>query len=46
MKLEDFDSKIKNRLIELVNGIYTDEDLINELQSILVEYEMGSGNNG
>ena len=37
MRLEDFDSKIKNRLIELVNGIYTDEDLINELQSILVE---------
>lgn len=46
MKLEDFDSKIKNRLIELVNGIYTDEDLINELQSILVEYEIGLGNNG
>jgi uncharacterized coiled-coil protein SlyX len=40
MKLEDFDSKIKNRLIKLVNGIYTDEDLIDELQSILVEYEM------
>ena len=40
MRLEDFDSKIKNRLIELVNGIYTDEDLIDELQSILVEYEM------
>ena len=43
MRLEDFDSKIKNRLIELVNGIYTDEDLINELQSILVEYEMEQG---
>ena len=40
MRLEDFDSKIKNRLIKLVNGIYTDEDLIDELQSILVEYEM------
>jgi len=40
MRLEDFDSKIKNKLIELVNGIYTDEDLINELQSILVEYEL------
>jgi len=46
MKLEDFDSNIKNRLIELVNGIYTDEDLINELQSILVEYELGSDNKG
>jgi hypothetical protein len=43
MRLEDFDSKIKNKLIELVNGIYTDEDLINELQSILVEYEMEQG---
>ena len=42
MKLEDFENKIKNRLIELVNGIYTDEDLISELQSILVEYELGS----
>jgi len=40
MKLEDFDSKIKNRLIELVNGIYTDRDLIDELQSIIVEYEL------
>lgn len=38
--------KIKHRLIELVNGIYTDEDLINELQSILVEYELGSDNKG
>ena len=38
MRLEDFDSKIKNRLIELVNGIYTEEDLINELESILEEY--------
>lgn len=46
MRLEDFDSKIKNRLIELVNGIYTDEDLINELQSILVEYELGLDNKG
>ena len=46
MRLEDFDSKIKNRLIELVNGIYTDEDLINELQNILVEYELGSDNKG
>jgi len=46
MRLEDFDSKIKNRLIELVNGIYTDEDLIDELQSILVEYELGSDNKG
>ena len=46
MRLEDFDSKIKNRLIELVNGIYTDEDLINELQCILVEYELGSDNKG
>lgn len=46
MRLEDFDSKIKNRLIELVNGIYTDEDLINELQSILVEYELGSVDKG
>jgi hypothetical protein len=46
MRLEDFDSNIKNRLIELVNGIYTDEDLINELQSILVEYELGSDNKG
>jgi len=46
MRLEDFDSKIKNRLIELVNGIYTDEDLINELQSILVEYELESDNKG
>ena len=46
MRLEDFDSKIKNRLIELVNGIYTDEDLINELQSILVEYELGPDNKG
>lgn len=46
MRLEDFDSKIKNRLIELVNGIYTDEDLINELQSILVEYGNIKGNNG
>ena len=35
MRLEDFDSKIKNKLIELVNGIYTEEDLINELQKIL-----------
>ena len=43
MRLEDFDSKIKNRLIELVNGIYTDKDLINELQSILVEYELEKG---
>jgi len=32
--------KIKYKLIELVNGIYTEEDLINELQSILVEYEL------
>ena len=38
MRLEDFDSKIKNKLIELVNGIYTEEDLINELESILEEY--------
>jgi len=43
MRLEDFDSKIKNKLIELVNGIYTDRDLIDELQSILVEYEMEQG---
>lgn len=35
MRLENFDSKIKNKLIELVNGIYTEEDLINELQKIL-----------
>jgi len=34
--------EIKNKLIELVNGIYTEEDLIDELQSILVEYELGS----
>jgi len=27
--------EIKNKLIELVNGIYTEEDLINELQKIL-----------
>jgi len=40
MGIEIFDSKLKNRLIELVNGIYTEEDLINELQSILVEYEL------
>ena len=40
MKLEDFVRKIKNRLIELVNGIYTDRDLIDELQSIIVEYEL------
>ena len=46
MRLEDFDSNIKNRLIELVNGIYTDEDLISELQSILVEYELRSDNKG
>ena len=46
MRLEDFDSKIKNRLIELINGIYTDCDLIDELQSILVEYEMEQKNNG
>ena len=46
MRLEDFDSKIKNKLIELVNGIYTDEDLIDELQSILVEYELGSDDKG
>jgi len=38
--------EIKNKLIELVNGIYTEEDLINELQSILVEYELGSDNKG
>jgi len=30
---------IKNKLIELVNGIYTEEDLIDELQNILVEYK-------
>ena len=35
-------NKLKHKLIELVNGIYTEEDLINELQSILVEYELGS----
>jgi len=46
MRLEDFDSKIKNKLIELVNGIYTEEDLIDELQSILVEYELRSDNKG
>ena len=46
MKLEDFDSKIKNKLIELVNGIYTDRDLINELESIIVEYEMEQEKNG
>ena len=46
MRLEDFDSNIKNRLIELVNGIYTEDDLINELQSILIEYEMRSDNKG
>jgi len=34
--------KIKDKLIELINGIYTEEDLIDELQSILVEYELGS----
>ena len=38
MRLEDFDSKIKNKLIELVNGIYTEQDLIDELQDILEEY--------
>jgi hypothetical protein len=38
MGLEIFDSKIHSQLLEMVNGIYTDKDLINMMKNIVKEY--------
>ena len=38
MGLEKFDSKIHNQLLEMVNGIYTDNDLITIMENIVKEY--------
>lgn len=39
MGLEIFDSKIHSQLIEMVNGIYTDKDLINMMKKTVETYE-------
>tara|TARA_R100000005_G_C4858003_1_gene120889 strand:- start:35 stop:169 length:135 start_codon:yes stop_codon:yes gene_type:complete len=39
MGLEKFDSFVKTQLIEMVNGIYTDEDLINMMKNTIETYE-------
>tara|TARA_B100001939_G_scaffold3667_1_gene3472 strand:+ start:292 stop:423 length:132 start_codon:yes stop_codon:yes gene_type:complete len=38
MGLEIFDSKIHSQLLEMVNGIYTDKDLITMMENIVKEY--------
>jgi hypothetical protein len=39
MGLEKFDSFVKTQLIEMVNGIYTDKDLINMMKKTVETYE-------
>ena len=39
MGLEIFDSKIHSQLLEMVNGIYTDKDLINKMKKTVETYE-------
>lgn len=43
MGLEKFDSFVKTQLIEMVNGIYTDKDLINMMKNIIETYEKFEG---
>jgi hypothetical protein len=38
MGLEKFDSFVKTQLIEMVNGIYTDNDLVTMMENIVKEY--------
>lgn len=38
MGLEIFDSKIHSQLLKMVNGIYTDKDLITMMENIVKEY--------
>lgn len=40
MGLEKFDSFVKTQLIEMVNGIYTDKDLINMMKKTIQVFEM------
>ena len=39
MGLEKFDSFVKTQLIEMVNGIYTDKDLITMMKKTVETYE-------
>jgi len=39
MGLEIFDSFVKTELLEMVNGIYTDKDLINMMKKTIETYE-------
>ena len=39
MGLEKFDSFVKTQLIIMVNGIYTDKDLINMMKKTVEIYE-------
>ena len=39
MGLEIFDSFVQKQLIEMVNGIYTDKDLINMMKKTIETYE-------
>ena len=39
MGLEVFDTFVKTQLIEMVNGIYTDKDLINMMKKTIETYE-------
>ena len=39
MGIEIFDSFVKTQLIEMVNGIYTDQDLINMMKKTVETYE-------
>tara|TARA_R100001460_G_scaffold99028_1_gene142149 strand:+ start:251 stop:385 length:135 start_codon:yes stop_codon:yes gene_type:complete len=39
MGLEKFDTFVQKQLIEMVNGIYTDKDLINMMKKTVETYE-------
>lgn len=39
MGLEIFDSFVKTQLLEMVNGIYTDKDLIDMMKKTVAAYE-------
>ncbi len=39
MGLEVFDTFVQKQLIEMVNGIYTDKDLINMMKKTVETYE-------
>lgn len=39
MGLEKFDSFVKTQLIKMVNGIYTDKDLITMMKKTVDRYE-------